>query len=71
MVFAFILNPSFVDSTFQIKHVMIGHVLSGGLFIWIDSSRAFILSSNLDGSNGLLLLANFLFSLRPRRLGVI
>ena len=53
---SFILNPSFVDTTFQVKHLMIGHVLDGGLFIYI------FVSSNLHGSNGLLLLINFLFS---------
>ena len=33
MVFTFILNPSFIDTTFQVKHLMIGHVLDGALFI--------------------------------------
>ena len=41
MVFTFILNPSFIDMTFQVKHLMIGHVLDVGLFIQIDSSRVF------------------------------
>ena len=33
--FTFILNPnpSFVDTTFQVKHLMIGHMLDGDLFI--------------------------------------
>ena len=29
MVFTFILNLSFIDATFQVKHLMTGHVLDG------------------------------------------
>ena len=36
MAIIFILNPSFVDTDFQVKHLMIGHVLEGGLYIQID-----------------------------------
>ena len=28
----FILNPSFTDTTFQVKHLRLGHVLDRGLF---------------------------------------
>ena len=43
MLFSFTLNPSFIDMAFQVKHLMTGHVLDGGLFIKIDSSRLFYL----------------------------
>ena len=56
MVFNFILNPIFIDTTFQVKHLMIGHVLDEGLFIYIDINSFFFLSSNIDGSKGLLLV---------------
>ena len=36
MVFTFILNPSVIDTTFQVKDLMIGHVLDGGLYIWTE-----------------------------------
>ena len=32
MVFTFSLNPSFIDMTFQVKHLMIGHMLVGAFF---------------------------------------
>ena len=30
MVFTFIWNLSFIDKTFQVKHLMTGHLLDGG-----------------------------------------
>ena len=32
LAFTFILNPSFIDTTFQVKQLMIGLVLERGLF---------------------------------------
>ena len=40
MVFIFILNPSFIDTAFQVNHLMIGHVLGGGLYIQIGRTIA-------------------------------
>ena len=33
-VFVFILNPSFVDNDSQVKQLMIGYVLDGGLYLY-------------------------------------
>ena len=38
MGFNFILNPSFIDTTFQVNHLMIGHMQDGDVFIQTDSS---------------------------------
>ena len=61
-MFTFILNLNFIDTTSQVKHLMIGHVLDGAFLYRLTVVGFFFLSSNLDGSNGLLLLANFLCS---------
>ena len=60
MVVTFIINPSFRDMTFQVKHLMIGHVLDGACLYRLTAAGFFFKSSNIHRFNGLLLMANFL-----------
>ena len=39
-MFIFILNPSFIDTAFQVKHLMIKHVLERNLYIYTERTIA-------------------------------
>ena len=47
-MFTFIWNPSSIGTTFQVKHLMLLHVLDGGLFTEIDSGRIYMFSPFRD-----------------------
>ena len=59
MVFPVILNPGFIGTAFQVKHLMVEHELDVGCLYRLTVVGGFFLPSSPNGSNGLLLLVNW------------